>query len=336
MFGSGTSPAIAGDLVILNRDEQNDPRLIAFSQTTGGIVWNTPQPPASELGATSYSTPIIWKNEVVIHRTGEIVAYSLKNGERAWTVSALSMGTSTPVIAEDLLFVGTWTNFGEPELRVDLPEFQTLVGQYDKDGDKQISKQEFPGDLVLARRPEVGDLPGGTIYVRPFFYRIDLSKDEQIDEGEWKQALVFLLSFYKDHGLMAIKAGAETDQTVTSVAWKVSRDVPEVPSPLYYSGCVYMVKNGGVITCMNAQDGTVLYRERLEASGPYYSSPIVAGDRIYTASAKGVITVLPAGKQFQVLARNDLTEPVFATPAAVENTLYVRSSNHIYAFAERN
>jgi outer membrane protein assembly factor BamB len=234
--------------------------------------------------------------------------------------------------AGDLLFVGTWTNFGEPELRVDLPDFQTLVGQNDTNGDNQISREEFPRGLALARRPEVGNLPGGTIFIKPYFFMMDASRDGQIDEGEWKEAMTFLSSFYKDHGLLAIR----TDASAAYVAWRVSRDIPEVPSPLYYDGCVHMVKNGGVITCVDAQKGTVLYRERLGASGPYYSSPITAGGRIYTASSKGIITVLATGEQFRVLTRNDLAEPVFATPAAVENTLYVRSSNHMYAFGKKN
>lgn len=333
-FGSGTSPIVAGDLVILNRDEQKYPCVIAFDRHTGKVVWKTPQPAVSEMGTTGCSTPVLWDDSIVIHRTGEVVAYSLEDGARIWSLSVVTQGKSTPVVGDNVLFVGAWTSFGEPELRVDLPEFHTLVSKYDKDGDKEISKEEFPEDLALARRPEVGDLPGGTVFVKPFFGRIDGDRNTQIDETEWKDALVLLSSFYNDHGLLAIRSGGNGGITGKYIAWQVKKDVAEVPSPLYYDRHVYMVKNGGVVSCIGAQDGKLLYRERLGSSGPYYSSPIAAGGKVYIASAKGVITVLATGEHFNILAKNDMREPVFATPAVVQNTLYVRTRSHMYAFGE--
>ena len=118
------------------------------------------------------------------------------------------------------------------------------------------------------------------------------------------------------------------------VLWKVTEKVPEVPSPIYYKDCVYMIKNGGIITCVDAKSGRILYRERLGVSGPYFASPIVANDNIYIPSSKGIVTVIKAGNQLEVLARNDLKERIFATPAAISNTLYVRTAENLYAFGE--
>ncbi len=95
-----------------------------------------------------------------------------------------------------------------------------------------------------------------------------------------------------------------------------------------------MIKNGGMVTCMDAKTGKQYYRRRLGASSPYYSSPIVANDRIYIASGKGVIVVFEAGDQLQVLARNDLNEKIFATPAVIDNKIYVRTAGHLYAFGK--
>ncbi len=333
-FGSGTSPIIAGELVILNRDEQNDPHLLAVDRHTGKTVWKQPQPPASQLGATSYSTPIVWAHRLVIHRMGDIVAYATTDGARIWSVSAATSGTSTPVIGKDVLFVGTWSNFGEPDLRVKLPDFQTLVKQYDKNSDMRISKREFPDDLMLARRPEIGNVEGGQVYLKPFFQIVDANKDDSIDETEWKGALALLSALSREHGLVAIKPGGEGNVTTTHILWQETRNVPEVPSPLYYDGRVYMIKNGGIVSCMDANSGKLLFRERLGAAGPYYSSPICADGRIHIASGKGTITVFAAGDTLQILAKNDLKERVFATPAVVDNKLYVRTVKHMYAFGE--
>jgi outer membrane protein assembly factor BamB len=333
-FGSGTSPIVAGELVILNRDEQNDPHLLAVDRHTGETVWKQPQPPASPLGAMSYSTPVVWAKQLVVHRMGEIVAYDAADGVRLWWINAVTQGASTPVVADNVLYFGAWSNFGEADLRVEMLDFQTLVKRYDKNGDLQISKEEFPDDLTIARRPEAGNVEGGQVYLKPHFQTIDANSNGLISETEWKETTAFVSALCKDHGLIAIKSHGSGDITATHVLWQEKRYVPEVPSPLYYDGRVYMIKNGGVASCMDAESGKLLYRGRLGAFGPYYSSPIAADGRIYIASGKGIVTVFAAGDTLEVLAKNNLKEQVFATPAVVDNKLYVRTIKHMYAFGE--
>jgi outer membrane protein assembly factor BamB len=117
------------------------------------------------------------------------------------------------------------------------------------------------------------------------------------------------------------------------VAWKVTRGLPYVPSPLFYRGRLYTVRDGGLVSCYVATTGQVLYRdERLGAEGDYYSSPVAANGRVFLASQRGVITVLDGGNQLTVLARNNLREEVFATPAIVDGVLFYRTTQHLYAF----
>jgi outer membrane protein assembly factor BamB len=330
-YGSGTSPIVFGELVILNRHEEKEPYLLTVYSKSGEAAWKQSRQPKME----THSTPIIWEKQLVIHRYGEIVACDPADGNHIWSVSAATTGVSTPVIGNNVLFVGAWTNFGEPDLLVELPDFQAFVKQYDKDGDMKISKSEFPEDLAFAHRPEAGNIEYTRWYLKRSFQRFDRSKDGLLDETEWKEVVATSLRLRKiEHGLTAIKPGGKGDVTDTNVLWKEKRSVPEVPSPLYYDGRVYMIKNGGIVSCMDADSGKLLYRERLGATGPYFSSPIAAHGRIYIASGKGVITVFAAGDTLQVLARNKLGEKVFATPAVVDNKLYVRTAKHMYAFGE--
>jgi len=64
----------------------------------------------------------------------------------------------------------------------------------------------------------------------------------------------------------------------------------------------------------------------------YYSSPVAADDKVYIASAEGVVVVLDAGEELKVLARNQLDSPILATPALVDGKIYVRTEGHLYAF----
>jgi outer membrane protein assembly factor BamB len=64
----------------------------------------------------------------------------------------------------------------------------------------------------------------------------------------------------------------------------------------------------------------------------YYASPVAAADKVYFASGDGVLTVVRAGDKLEVLARNDIGEPMFATPSFVDGKIYVRTTSRLYAF----
>ena len=148
------------------------------------------------------------------------------------------------------------------------------------------------------------------------------------------KTIEWFATFYGESGLMALRPQGSGELPMSQVLWKEKEKVSEVPTPIYYKDCVYMIKNGGIITCADAENGTVLYRERLGASWPYLSSPIVANGNIYISSNNGVISVIKAGDKLEILAQNDLQEKIYSTPAVIGNTLYVRTMENLYAFGE--
>ena len=122
--------------------------------------------------------------------------------------------------------------------------------------------------------------------------------------------------------------------------WKVTRHLPYVSSPLCYQGRVYAIKNGGLASCYDAHTGATIYQaERMDAPGDYYSSAVGADDRVYVASQKGIVSVIDAASdatQLRVLARNDVGEQVFATPAILDGRIYLRTEKHLFAFGEKD
>jgi outer membrane protein assembly factor BamB len=95
---------------------------------------------------------------------------------------------------------------------------------------------------------------------------------------------------------------------------------------------VIMCKDGGILTCVDANNGAIVYRERIGAAGSFIASPVEANGYIYLTSAKGVITVVKAGDKLEIVKQSNLKENVFATPAIVENSVYIRAQNHLYAY----
>ena len=73
------------------------------------------------------------------------------------------------------------------------------------------------------------------------------------------------------------------------------------------------------------------------ASGGYYASPVAANGNVYFVSLDdGTVTVLEGGIEAgKVVAKNPpLGERTAATPAIADDTLYVRTAEHLYAFAD--
>jgi len=103
---------------------------------------------------------------------------------------------------------------------------------------------------------------------------------------------------------------------------------------LNHRGKLYLLRDGGVLTCLEAATGKELFRQRIGAAGQYTASPIAAGDKIIAASVKGVVTVIQVDDELKILARNDFGEKIFATPAIAENKIYLRTAGHLYALGK--
>jgi outer membrane protein assembly factor BamB len=236
-------------------------------------------------------------------------------------------GASTPVASDDSIYVSTWNNLGEDDLRPPLPDFAALLKLYDKNGDGTIGEAEFPDKLLFTARPGLESIPNSQNYVS--FKSVDRNKNGLIEESEWDAFRNRVSTMATDHGLLAIRA----DQGKPSLIWRENTSIPEVPSPLLYKGRLFLVRNGGVATCLDAATGQVIYRARIGAPGAYFASPIAADGRVYMASSEGVVTVIAAdGGQLQVLARNEVGEDMVATPAIAGNAIYVRTLRNLYAF----
>jgi outer membrane protein assembly factor BamB len=122
------------------------------------------------------------------------------------------------------------------------------------------------------------------------------------------------------------------DVTPSRVLWRQTQGVSEIPSPLVWQSRLYLIRSGGLLACRDLETGTLIYDNRIDAPGGYFASPVLADGRIYLASDRGTITVVKAGDTFEVLAHNDLGDPIVASPAIAENTLYIRSAKRLWAF----
>ena len=327
-YGSATSPILSGDHVILVTGGGQEPVLLAASRETGQIVWKVPGGKPSAYG--SRSTPLLWNNQIVVHSWGQVQGFRATTGKRLWWLNLATQGSSSPFSSGDTVVASTWS-FGEEDLYPPLPSFDELLKRADKEAEGTISTSEFPKDVVLIRRLESEHIEAANIYVRPRF--VDADKSGSIDRGEWGAFLARRSRpLRRRHGLIALRPGQEGEMPQTAVLWRESRGVSEVPTPVLYRSKVFMVTNGGIVTCVEPASGMLIYRGRLGAGSPYYASPVASGGHIYFSSSEGVITVVRDGPKLEVVARSDLGEDIYATPALATGRIYVRTTGHLYSF----
>ncbi len=151
--------------------------------------------------------------------------------------------------------------------------------------------------------------------------------------------IVYVMSGYRGNALQAIRLSAAKDNIAGSKAlvWTLDRDTPYTPSPLLYDDRLYFLKrNDGILACFNANTGDEHFsRQRLEGIKGVYASPVGAGGRIYIASRNGTTLVIKHDTQYEVLAVNTLDDGFSASPAVVDNELYLRGEKNLYCIAEK-
>ncbi|HTL58033.1 MAG TPA: PQQ-binding-like beta-propeller repeat protein [Candidatus Limnocylindrales bacterium] len=311
-YGTATCPMIAGHLAIVSRDRDDASSLLAVDLRTGKKAWETPRPDSYG----SFGTPIVWKNEqveeIVVPGSLRLKGYALKTGKEDWNIDGVTaFACTTPVTGDGLLFFAAWSDGKADD---PWPTWEKFLEEHDKNKDGMVSLGEF-------------DEPS-----RDYYRGFDVNRDGKIDKSDWNALMASLAK--GENVALAIKPGGRGNISQTHVAWKGTRGLPYVASPLLYDGRLYFVKNGGMLSSLDAKTGKPYYlQERLEAPGNYYSSPVAADGKIYLASVTGKLTVVKAGgDKPEILHQSEFGERIYASPALAEDKFYLRTRSTLYAF----
>ena len=140
--------------------------------------------------------------------------------------------------------------------------------------------------------------------------------------------LIFTSSGFGAPALRTVRMGGQGDVTATHIAWEQRKGVPMQVSPLYLKPYLYAVTDAGVVTCLQAATGEIVYQGRL--GGNYSASPVYADGRIYFLSESGETVVIASGAEFRILARNPLEERCQASMAVSGGRFFIRTDKHLY------
>ncbi len=329
LFGSATSPVVVDDKLVVFSGSEEESLLQVFEPNSGKLLWERRRAgPAS-----SWSTPVPWQSgnqrALLIYEPFHLRACSLQDGSDLWSVPGLAdEPITTPQIHGDLIFTSSY-NLRTNREAIGLPLFEALLKECDTNGDGAIDSEEAKTNKSILSRPDAdgqGDHP-----LRMFFRMLDDDRDGRIRAAEWPRIRTWMDPWNHANGIIALRPSK--DGSAPSLVWQHEVGVPECPTPIIYNERLYAIRNGGVVTCLQADTGKLLFQDRFVAGGPYYASPVAGDGKIFLASARGTVTVLAAEVEPRILATVDLNESISATPALAGSQIVVRTDKHVWLFA---
>lgn len=258
------------------------------------------------------SSPIFFQNLLIMHFDGSdlqyLVALDKKTGKTVWK-------TDRSIDFQDLGPDGKPQAEGDLRKAFSTPHVTTVNGKpllissgakatygYDPLTGKEIWRVEERSNHSASTRPVIGN---GLVY--------------------------FSTGFPKAH-LLAVKPDGQGLVTSTHIAWTSTRSVPSKPSLLLIGDLLFMINDAGIASCLDAKTGELVWTARV--GGTFSASPIAADGRVYLFDEDGKATVIAAGREYKVLAENQLGDGFMASPAIAGKALFLRSRTHLYRIEE--
>ena len=250
------------------------------------------------------SSPIIYRDLVIVqadgHKQSFIAAFNLKDGKQAWRVERNEITSwTTPSIYQGKDRTELIANGGRYVRGYDPLTGKELWRFADNDTQVKMQAPLIANDLIYITG---GYPPGRAMYV-------------------FRPGAV---------GDISLKAGEDTN---AFLAWRTSKGSPYTPTPIVYGDQFYVLADNGVLSSYDAKTGELIYQQRLPTS--FSASPVAADGKLYLASEDGDVFVVKAGRQYELLSKNVMGQPLMATPAITQGMLILRGDKAIYAIGER-
>ncbi len=264
--------------------------------SSGEVIWKTRFPYESQHGAGG--SPVLFGDLLIFSCDGSdtafVIALDKRTGKTRWK-------TSRRYPADQAYTTPLVIHAGGRDQVVSVGAFR--VGAYDPSTGKEIWRASYADGFSNVPRPVYGD------------------------------GLIYIATGFQQPSLIAVRPDGTGDVTKTHVAWELRRGAPLTPSPILIGGELYVVNDGGILSCVDAKTGAVLWQQRL--SGSYSASPLHADGRIYFSSEQGVTTVLVPGKEFRRVATNALDGAILSSIAVSQGAFFIRTDTHLYRVQSR-
>jgi outer membrane protein assembly factor BamB len=143
---------------------------------------------------------------------------------------------------------------------------------------------------------------------------------------------IVVINYGRGAHVAGIRLGGSGDVTKTNRLWTHDEIGAFVPTPAVYDGRIYVLTDKGTINCIDPNSGDIQWSEDLpKHRAKYYSSPTIAGGKLYAAREDGVVFVAQISGGFKILSENPMAEKMIASPVPVAGQLLLRGEQHLFS-----
>jgi len=135
--------------------------------------------------------------------------------------------------------------------------------------------------------------------------------------------------------LFAIEPGINEDLKLNTgkspkgIKWAIQRGGPGMASPVVSGNFLYVCSRG-FLSCYSTNEGKRIYKSRLPSSKSIAASMWADDNFVFLIDESGKTFVVKSGKDFEILAENQLDDLFWSTPAISNGHLLLRGANKLY------
>jgi outer membrane protein assembly factor BamB len=323
-------------------------KVLAFDAVTGRQIWATTAYEGPMYDdrhrKNTYASPTIATDGTLVYAFFEsagLYCYDL-DGKLKWQLSfgglakaGLGPGTS-PVIYEKLLllqcdqemgagsFIAAIDRFtGKEAWRTPRSNRRSWATPILVQANGRVELVAMGAEAVVAYDPSTGRE----------LWRANGTESHPIPSPVAGHGLVFATAGSQAKRALAIRVGGSGDlKDSPSVVWKHTKGTAYVPSPILLGAHLYLMTDKGIVTCLDARTGELVYEGgRVPVPATFTASPVAFGERLLLTSEDGDTFAIKAGPAFEVLGTSSVGEPVYASPALAGGRIFIRGERHLFA-----
>ncbi len=352
--GSGhSSPVVSKGKVFVTacREKDKERVLYCVDRTSGKILWERVVLVADlerKHGENSWasSTPACDGDRVYVSFLDKpqmrVYAYDY-SGNKVWEKnpgefhSVHGFGVA-PMLYKDMLILN-----GDQDAKAFIVALDRRTGEEKWRADRPNKLRSYCPPLIVEAAGKMQLVLTGSKCVAS--YDPDTGKQLWIVAGPTEQfvssmvlhdGILLLTAGFPVHWVMAIDPSGTGDVSKTHVKWSHKNEGGYVPSPVAHACKLFVVDDKqGFASCWDVKTGKEYWKERLGGATGYHASAVAAEGRVYFTNDAGVTFVVKADGELDVLAKNDLGEKIYASPAFSDGEIFHRGQKHLWCIGKK-
>ncbi|HEX7900806.1 MAG TPA: PQQ-binding-like beta-propeller repeat protein [Planctomycetota bacterium] len=350
VLGKGhSSPVISGERLFLTTcvEETGERKLLCLSTSDGRLLWEktlvtTPLEHKHGLNSFASSTPVtdgkrVW---VAFLEAPKFQVFCLDmEGQVVWNVSPGTFSSVHGFCSSPALWKDTVIFNGDQDAVAWIVALEKETGRERWRADRPNRTRSYVPPVIFeaAGRPQL--VLSGSKCVASYdpdtgkqIWILDGPTEQYVASVVYAEGIFFVSGGFPKSFLTGIKPDGQGNVTKTHELWRDTKGVSYVPSPIAWGPHFYVVSDGGQASCLDAKTGKRFWMQKL---GPHHSaSPVAAEGRLYFTDDKGATYVLKAGDAFELIAKNEIGEECYSSPALSKKRIYIRGAKHLFCLGE--